>query len=166
MAPFISKHPGGRFVLTHTIGTDISKFFFGGYSLEGNIGKFTFGHSHSSQARRIVNDLVIAFFEKDLPIAIDEGFLVSQEKTSLHSLGIKTIYLKSTKETVFKSFYKDDERYLGKHFRVTWGGDMSTSRHYTVSNVMEPRIYLEYIDALETETSLENNVVDDKNNDY
>lgn len=34
---FINVHPGGKFVMRHTIGTDISKYFFGGYSLEGNL---------------------------------------------------------------------------------------------------------------------------------
>ena len=27
------NHPGGKFVLTHNYGRDISKFFFGGYNL-------------------------------------------------------------------------------------------------------------------------------------
>lgn len=35
---FVKHHPGGRFVLNHNIGRDISKFFHGGYSLEGNLG--------------------------------------------------------------------------------------------------------------------------------
>lgn len=34
---FISKHPGGRFVIEHNVGRDISKFFYGGYSLDGNV---------------------------------------------------------------------------------------------------------------------------------
>ena len=38
VASFISHHPGGQFVLKHNIGRDISKFFHGGYSLEGNLG--------------------------------------------------------------------------------------------------------------------------------
>ena len=38
MEEFIDQHPGGRFVLTHNIGRDISKFFYGGYSLEDNLG--------------------------------------------------------------------------------------------------------------------------------
>lgn len=31
---FMTYHPGGRFVLQKTVGTDISKFFYGGYSLD------------------------------------------------------------------------------------------------------------------------------------
>lgn len=33
---FIDYHPGGKFVLNINSGRDISKFFYGGYSLEGN----------------------------------------------------------------------------------------------------------------------------------
>ena len=33
---FLGKHPGGNFSLTQNIGRDISKFFYGGYSLESN----------------------------------------------------------------------------------------------------------------------------------
>mmetsp|Transcript_18509 Transcript_18509/g.13305 ORF Transcript_18509/g.13305 Transcript_18509/m.13305 type:complete len:84 (+) Transcript_18509:1118-1369(+) len=55
---FINHHPGGRFVLTHNIGRDISKFFYGGYNLEGNTGsKPGQGHIHSNYARMIVNKL-------------------------------------------------------------------------------------------------------------
>jgi len=34
VSSFINNHPGGNFSLTHNIGKDISKFFYGGYSLE------------------------------------------------------------------------------------------------------------------------------------
>lgn len=36
---FTNHHPGGKFVLFHNVGRDISKFFHGGYSLEGNLGQ-------------------------------------------------------------------------------------------------------------------------------
>lgn len=62
-------HPGGRFVINQSVGKDISKFFYGGYSLEGNLnGGIADGHNHSYYARRIVNDLTIAIFEKDVQI--------------------------------------------------------------------------------------------------
>lgn len=63
VASFISHHPGGQFVLKHNIGRDVSKFFHGGYSLEGNLGtKPASGHKHSNYARMIVNSLIIAQF--------------------------------------------------------------------------------------------------------
>ena len=54
---FINKHPGGQFALKHNIGRDVSKFFYGGYSLEGNIDRSRprRGVIHSNLARKIVN---------------------------------------------------------------------------------------------------------------
>jgi cytochrome b involved in lipid metabolism len=31
---YMAEHPGGKFSIEHNIGRDISKFFYGGYSLE------------------------------------------------------------------------------------------------------------------------------------
>lgn len=36
---YMQNHPGGMFLLSHNIGSDISKYFYGGYSLDGNIIK-------------------------------------------------------------------------------------------------------------------------------
>jgi Cytochrome b5-like Heme/Steroid binding domain/Eukaryotic cytochrome b561 len=59
--PFLAYHPGGKFVLSHNIGMDVSKFFHGGYSLEGNSGpRPASGYKHSNQARKVVNQLIIA----------------------------------------------------------------------------------------------------------
>ena len=61
VSKFVELHPGGQFVIKHNAGRDISKFFYGGYSLEGNIGaaKPAKGYVHSPYARMIINDLVI-----------------------------------------------------------------------------------------------------------
>jgi len=53
-------------------------------------------------------------------------------------------------DEAFKSFY-DDEKMLGKHFRVEWCGTDSpvrVNRHYTISNVMEPNTYDALLAAL------------------
>ena len=34
VSEFVNAHPGGRFLLERNSGRDISKFFYGGYSLE------------------------------------------------------------------------------------------------------------------------------------
>lgn len=58
---YIRYHPGGSFVLKHNVGKDISKFFYGGYSVEGNLtGLPPLGNNHSNYARIIVNDLIVA----------------------------------------------------------------------------------------------------------
>ena len=61
LGSFLGEHPGGRFSLEHNIGRDISKFFYGGYALE-NTAKLS-PHTHTSDARRAVNKLIIARLE-------------------------------------------------------------------------------------------------------
>ncbi len=63
---FASAHPGGKFLIHHNVGRDISKFFFGGYSLENYPSAR--GHNHSNFARMIVNDLAIANLQKEIPV--------------------------------------------------------------------------------------------------
>lgn len=61
---FADKHPGGKFLIKHHIGRDVSKYFWGGYSLEGNLnGPPRPGHIHSNYAKKILMDLCIARFE-------------------------------------------------------------------------------------------------------
>ena len=60
---YMDNHPGGRFTLEHTLGTDISKFFYGGYGLDGNtVHKGVKRKNHSNVARDVVNTLAIARF--------------------------------------------------------------------------------------------------------
>jgi hypothetical protein len=59
----VHKHPGGAFVLSHNVGRDISKFFYGGYALDGNSSNpkdANSRHTHSNVARKIVNDHIVA----------------------------------------------------------------------------------------------------------
>lgn len=59
VSSFMNFHPGGRFVIKHNVGRDISKYFHGAYSLE-NIGRNqVHNYLHSTEARRICNQLVI-----------------------------------------------------------------------------------------------------------
>ncbi len=57
MNGYEKMHPGGKFNLTHNIGRDVSKFFFGGYSLV-NSAK-TKPHTHSAAALDIVRSMVV-----------------------------------------------------------------------------------------------------------
>jgi len=36
MSSYAFQHPGGAFLLEYNVGRDISKFFYGGYALDGN----------------------------------------------------------------------------------------------------------------------------------
>jgi cytochrome b involved in lipid metabolism len=49
---YMDNHPGGKFLLAHNIGRDVSKFFYGGYSLDGNLINKTKRHTHSNMARQ------------------------------------------------------------------------------------------------------------------
>ena len=61
VADFMDNHPGGRFLLEHNIGRDISKYFYGGYGLDGNIlSSGSLKNTHSNIARVQVNTLIIA----------------------------------------------------------------------------------------------------------
>ena len=65
MTDYIDKHPGGRFAMQANIGRDVSKYFHGGYSLE-NQGDFKImPHTHSNDARKIVNKFAIAYLDKE-----------------------------------------------------------------------------------------------------
>jgi cytochrome b involved in lipid metabolism len=64
VSEFYKVHPGGKFVIQHTVGTDIAKFFYGGYSLEDNmLPTPAFGFRHSNYARMIANDIAIGRFD-------------------------------------------------------------------------------------------------------
>ena len=54
---FERVHPGGKFNLTHNLGRDISKFFYGGYQLVNEKGKSP--HTHSQAALDILPRMVI-----------------------------------------------------------------------------------------------------------
>jgi len=56
---FALRHPGGQFAINQNIGRNISKYFYGGYSLEGNIGSQKSGHLHTNYAKKIVIDIAI-----------------------------------------------------------------------------------------------------------
>jgi cytochrome b involved in lipid metabolism len=57
---YMDNHPGGRFLLEHTVGRDISKFFYGGYALDGNATGQALANAHSNQARAQVESLIVA----------------------------------------------------------------------------------------------------------
>lgn len=65
LEPFMKHHPGGEFVLRQNIGRNITKFFLGSYSLEGNLVPNGPDRrvTHSNYARKIANDLIVGYFE-------------------------------------------------------------------------------------------------------
>ena len=93
---FMHKHPGGRFTLKQNIGRDVSKYFYGGYSLDGNIDrkKPRPGYMHSNTARSIVNQLIIAFYEKETE-KMSTICRLKEDKIYVVNDIIKTFYMES-----------------------------------------------------------------------
>ena len=60
LVKYITLHPGGKFTLTKNFGRDISKFFYGGYTLV-NPGMHRV--SHSNNALSIAQSLVVGVLE-------------------------------------------------------------------------------------------------------
>jgi hypothetical protein len=58
---YMDNHPGGKFLISHTVGTDISKYFYGGYSLDGNLvpGQLK-RHNHTNASRVQVDTMAVA----------------------------------------------------------------------------------------------------------
>lgn len=84
---FMGEHPGGLFTLEHNVGRDISKFFYGGYSLE-NQSKVP-EHSHSNDARKIVNTLIVGRLVRE---AVSREVEIASVDRSANKRGsIKTI---------------------------------------------------------------------------
>ena len=104
--------------MKHLVGTDIGKFFFGGYSLENNgEGERARTHTHSSYAKLIVNDLVIAIYEKDIPVSTETVQQVHSKCVSVNSETQTIIMIAEKEKENFRQLY-EDERIIGKHFRV------------------------------------------------
>ena len=148
VSEFINQHPGGRFLIRHNIGHDISKYFYGGYCLEGNLGsKPAEGHVHSQVAKMIVNDLIVAIYEDDIPT---RTLVCKQLKENIEpqNTNTSTIFLQSVDhEKHFQSFHSDI-RMIGKHFKLRSFANCYVTRHYTICNVMEPTFYSYINDAL------------------
>ena len=68
LSRFMDEHPGGKFSHNHNIGRDVSKLFYGSYSLENEYKVQE--HVHSNDARRVVNKLVVAKLNGDAKVRL------------------------------------------------------------------------------------------------
>ena len=124
ISKFKFEHPGGTFLIEHHIGYDISKFFYGGYTLE--IGSGMKPYTHSNVARKIVNSIAIGRLN-DLPTNSNAAII---KKTSINS---------ST--SVFTLKLIGDEA----SFTMPNSSDVSNfGRHYLIRSVNAPKIYRHY----------------------
>lgn len=67
LAAYEHQHPGGAFLLQQTVGRDISKYFYGGYALDGNMnlepGQATLNHAHTNIARKVAYKHIVGVIE-------------------------------------------------------------------------------------------------------
>ena len=120
VSKFIFHHPGGKFLLKHNVGRDISKFFYGAYALEGHAnGQPQKGHLHSSYARKIVNTLILAKFDSKI-VPTTTYCKLRTDLTIKVNATTSTFYFESINRepvTNFKTLYPGLNM-ITKHFTV------------------------------------------------
>lgn len=97
---YANLHPGGTFLIEHNIGKDISKYFYGGYSLEPS--KIPHGHTHSQNARQIVNDLAIGVYVNH---SQSQQYIIDEKDSFNVNALIRSICFKSTGMTAYGTKY-------------------------------------------------------------
>jgi len=139
-------------VIEHCIGTDIAKFFYGGYSLEDNMKPTpAFGFRHSNYARMIANDIAIARLD-----CSEEGAVVSKAKLAWQKDNVVNKLTRSFFwETMdgeprhnYKAYYPG-MKYLTRHFWIRSMKAPEVIRHYTTCNAMATKFYSELVRVLQ-----------------
>lgn len=142
VSKYLTEHPGGKFVVHHNIGRDISKFFYGGYVLENGTGQKPY--THSNVARNIVNSLAIGRLEQKAKTFTAK---IKQSK----EVGVKTnvfVMDVSGPGQQFRMPASTDLSSIGRHFLIRSFSMPKVKRHYTISTCLKPQIYQEYIKAI------------------
>ena len=121
--------------MTHNLGRDISKFFFGGYSLQS--GKKP--HTHSQTALDIVQTLIVGTVDRQAAVQ-DELFRITS-KTQVNSTTATFTLSSSDNEPVsnIRAWY-DNPEMIGRHFLVYSLSNPTVKRHYTICSSMQPAL--------------------------
>jgi hypothetical protein len=148
-------------VLEQNIGRDISKFFYGGYTLENSSGLKQY--THSNIAKRVVNSLIIGRL-------IDEAPSGTMKVYDSHKVNkdTKVFVLKAKKLLKGVKLYHSRLDAIGRHYLVSNDINPNVKRHYTITSCMKKDAYEEYLrvikDALETgeTTPVHKSLLDDR----
>jgi hypothetical protein len=108
---FAKVHPGGAFMLRQTVGRDISKYFYGGYSLETE--DFPKPWTHSNMARKVVNSIIVG----RLGDRAEEDTYKISARTKINDL-TSTITLETASADPRAKLFHKDLSMIGKHFLV------------------------------------------------
>ena len=141
---FGELHPGGRFVLTKNIGRDISKFFYGGYSMINNPQGFnnnTHLHVHSYQAFKMVQEMVIGTIEDQSHIKEPiQTRIVARSAASTYVFAFCFQTLDEAPVDNFKKWYTDLKS-IGLSFLLCDINRPKFKRHYSICNTLAPEFY-------------------------
>lgn len=97
-------HPGGRFVMQRNYGRDISKYFYGGYTMmAGRQPQIV----HSIQALAIAKRMIVGYIEKQAPV--DYVAVKCELGHKVNSTSSSFFFRSITQKPVFnfKCFYKN-----------------------------------------------------------
>ncbi len=130
--------------MNHTVGKDISKFFYGGYALDGNSpipGTSIPVWNHSNIARKIVNQLAVARYVRS-GTPVFSAKICDKVALNTHTT---CFTLKCDKVIKGLSLYYPDLSTLGKNFLVSAPNFRKRGkiihRHYTIANCMQKNFY-------------------------
>lgn len=140
---YIGHHPGGKFLIKINNGRDISKFFYGGYCLDGNLnGNPNEGYVHSNYAKMVCNDLTVGIYEREThPMSIN--CFVDKKKTHMWNKTTGTVTFENIDKKRISSFknFNSGFEMLGKHYKLRSYKNMDLHRHYTICNTMQPAMH-------------------------
>lgn len=151
VSEFYRVHPGGKFVIEHCVGTDIAKFFYGGYSLEDNmLPKPAFGFRHSNYARVIANDLAVARLDCRETGAVLSKCRLRWDKDNVVNKLTRSFFFETLDKEPrynYKGYYPG-MKYLTRHFWLRSMNAPEVIRHYTTCNAMATTFYNELVRVL------------------
>ncbi|CDW73069.1 cytochrome b5-like heme steroid binding domain containing protein [Stylonychia lemnae] len=134
------NHPGGRFTISHNIGTDISRYFYGGYQMENYTGKKS-THNHTAIAFTQVNKMIIGILEQQAPqfvASIMSKDEIVRKQTYTYTFGLNN-EIKSVQG------YYSDLKMIGRHYLVSSLFTPKKKRQYTICNCLSPNVYDQYL---------------------
>lgn len=151
VSEFYKVHPGGKFVIEHCVGTDIAKFFYGGYSLEDNMKpKPAYPFRHSNYARMIANDLAIARLDCRKEGAEQSMVRLRWDKDNIVNKLTRSFFFETCDKKPrhnYKAYYPG-MKYLTRHFWIRSMNNSKVTRHYTTCNAMATNFYNELVRVL------------------
>ena len=111
------SHPGGKDVMDTNIGRDVSKFFYGGYSMS----KHSYPYAHTQSAVKVMSTLVkyrltASVFGKD---QVAQTFVaVLSSRTAIVPNVIHTVTFKAATKVIGLQKHYSDIDMIGRHFLV------------------------------------------------